>query len=398
MKRNAGSVLLGIALSLSSALSRAAEEPSYTPDVMAYNLRLGSQAFGAQYQFTTNPITVEAAGHLLKMGSDIVKFSLSNKPTKTERYDTLVEALEKHFAYRQLLSMPFRHYFFWAGSAVPRGEWWKKGPDAELEKQTHDEMYTLTAYLLKRFNESGKRFYFGNWEGDWLLIGSGSHAEKRNPDPARILGMRAWLNARQKGIDDAKRDTPHSNVDVFFYIEVNRVRDAMRPKSEFTNRVVNTILPHIKDLDFVSYSSYDAQNLDNDTFCKTMNFIESHISTNKAASINGKRIFIGEYGFGTLTPAQQVEPTRNYMLRALKWGVPFMLYWQVFNNEDDHYFSLVDPASQYTPLFYLHADYLKTARKRIALFKANAGRLPTEEEFSALAVRLLEQHGGQQQN
>ena len=36
-----------------------------------------------------------------------------------------------------------------------------------------------------------------------------------------------WLNNRQQAVDDAQRDTTFTNVNVFCYAEVNRVRDAM---------------------------------------------------------------------------------------------------------------------------------------------------------------------------
>lgn len=372
--------------------SSIAADPPYSPDVLSYNLRIGAQGFDGNYQFTTNAINIESAVHLLRMGSDIVKLRLYPKPDKQSTYRTLVEAANQYPEYTRLFAMPFRHYFFWTGSALKDGDWWKKGPHAEREQETYTEMYDLTKNMLTCYNNSGKTFYFGNWEGDWLLMGTGNTPEKRNPSPAAIDGMAAWLNARQRGVDDAKRDTPHQNVEVFFYVEINRVRDAMRSESLYTNRLVNTVLPRLSTLDYVSYSSYDAQQLSEPEFIKTMDYIAAHLCTNKASKISGRRIFIGEYGFGGgKLPDAQLEPTRMYMMRALKWGVPFMLFWQVYNNEPNKHFCLVDEKGQDTPCFLLHADSLARARRGVADFKEKHKRLPTDQEYTAMTLNILEQ-------
>lgn len=369
----------------------AAMQP-YSADVLSYNLRIGSQGFDGNYQFTTNPINIESAGHLLRMGSDIVKLRLFAKPDKQSTYSTLVEAANNHPEYTRLFNMPFRHYFFWTGSALKDGDWWKKGPHTEREQETYTEMYELTKNMLTHYNNSGKKFYFGNWEGDWLLMGTGNTPEKRNPTQEAIDGMTAWLNARQRGVDDANRDTPHQKVEVFFYVEINRVRDAMRIQNACTNRLVNTVLPRIQNLDYVSYSSYDAQSLNDAEFVKTMNYIASHICTNKNSKISGKRLFIGEYGFGGgKIPEEQLEPTRAYMMRALRWGVPFMLFWQVYNNEPDKHFCLVNEKGEDTPCFQLHADSLTRARREVADFNEKLGRLPTDHEYTAIILNILEQ-------
>jgi hypothetical protein len=86
------------------------------------------------------------------------------------------------------------------------------------------ELYDLTKHLLTSYNGTGKSFYLGNWEGDWLLTRMDlSYA----PTAEEVQSMIDWANTRQKAVDDARRDTPHANVQVYYYVEVNRVRDAM---------------------------------------------------------------------------------------------------------------------------------------------------------------------------
>ena len=354
----------------------------------SYNLRLGSQAFGAKYQFTTNPLVVEQAGHLLAMGSDIVKFWV--RPTDEARAagaTNLATLLQLDPVNQRLLALPFRHYFAWTdGFAHYR---WEKGPDAQAAQRHYEEIYAATRDMLIRFNGSGKRFYLGNWEGDWLLLGSGK--THTNPSPARVEGMRSWANCRQRAIDDARRDTPHADVEVYYYVEVNRVRDAMRGRPGNDQRVVNAVLPFVTNLDFVSYSAYDAQELPEAEFIRTMDYLAAHLSTNKAGLIPGRRVFIGEYGFGgKFPPERQAQPTREFQARALRWGCPFVLFWQVYNNEPDRHFCLIDPQGQPTPCYRLHERFYRDARRELAAFQQKRGRLPTDDEFTALALPLLE--------
>ncbi len=48
------------------------------PEVDGYNLRVGTQTFNGQYQFTTNTLLVETAEVIRGMGSDIVKLYLGH--------------------------------------------------------------------------------------------------------------------------------------------------------------------------------------------------------------------------------------------------------------------------------------------------------------------------------
>src|SRR5271157_1618604 len=116
------------------------------------------------------------------------------------------------------------------------------------------EIHDLANHLLRVYNGTGKSFYLGNWEGDWLL----THTDPNSaPTTEEVQSMIHWANTRQQAVDDARRDTPHANVHIYYYVEVNRVRDAMNGKV----RVANKVLPRTNP-DFVSYSSYDAQNGD----------------------------------------------------------------------------------------------------------------------------------------
>ena len=363
------------------------------------NLRVGTQAFEGLYHFTTNPPLVEIAGQIRAMGSDILKFRLAPRtsprtPPFAPGVTSLVTLARDEPAVRQVLDMPFRHILAWV-YPFPQGREtrWADGLSDDERADDYAQMFALTRHLLTNYASTGKTFYLGHWEGDWHLLPrrEGRYDTKTNPPAIRIQGMRDWLAIRQQAVDDARRTTPHTGVEVYHYTEVNRVRDAMTNPPDSNQRLVNAVLPFVTHLDFVSWSAYDGQSLPRDEFLRTLDFIEAHLPAAKAATIPGKRVFIGEYGFGgRLPPERQAAPTRALMANAIRWGCPFVLFWQMYNNEDGRHFCLIDPTGAPTPCFDLHRTFLAEAGGRATRFQADHGRAPDDREFAAFAVPLLE--------
>ena len=202
-------------------------------------------------------------------------------------------------------------------------------PSAAQQKE-YREVYELTGYLLKTYSGTGKSFYLGHWEGDGLLRGTISRENDARVTPVAVQGMIDWLTARQRAVDDAKRDTPHHGVQVWNYTEVNHVtiaRDEGRPA------LVNKVLPHVS-VDFVSYSAWDTCNTPRAGNIKSaLDYIESKLTPKPG--ITGKRVFIGEYGYpvgkpkpegeSEHTPQEQDELSRVVMRAGLEWGCPFVL-------------------------------------------------------------------------
>lgn len=366
------------------------------PEVDRFNLRVGTQTFAGRYQFTTNSLLVETALAMREIGSDIVKFYLGRDfprqygiplPPSVNRLTTL--ARDEPSA-RRVLDLPFRHVLVWAYCFSPGGDThWADGLSATERQREHDEFYAFAAHLLTTYNDSGRRFYLGHWEGDWYLLPGYDTAT--NPSPTVVQGMRDWLNIRQQAVDNARRDIPHTNVHVYVYAEVNRVRDAMINGPDSNRRLVNQVLPAVPELDFVSWSAYDGQNLSRAELYRTLDFIEAHLSTNKSAVIPGRRVFIGEYGWGgTLASAEQEPPTRAFIHQALDWGAPFILFWQMYNNEPGRSYWLIDPDGRRTPCHHLHTRFLNQARLSTAEFRQEQGRLPGDAEFAALMAPFLQ--------
>ena len=187
------------------------------------------------------------------------------------------------------------------------------------------ELYDLTRYLRQTYSGTGKAFFLGNWEMDNHLTAS----RKKEPSPGLLANVAAWIEHRQQAVDDARRDTPGSDLQVYYYLELNLVWDAISGKP----RAANAILPTTR-VDYVSYSAYDSL-LPNpeQKLPEALDYLQSQIKPKDG--ISGKRVFIGEYGFPAdrYTPQEQDNLSRRVMRARLEWGCPFVLYWEMYNNE-----------------------------------------------------------------
>ena len=280
--------------------------------------------------------------------------------------------------------MPFANYIMWVS---PLG-----GPaggafaTARLEAE-RQEVYDLTQHLLKTYTGTGKAFYLGNWEGDWLLTHTNPNYA---PATNEVADMVNWANTRQKAVDDARRHTPHTNVQVYYYVEVNRVFDAMAGRA----RVANQVLPRVNP-DFVSYSSYDALHGDIEkNLADALDYIQAELPLKP--EIPGKRVFIGEYGLPLLGNSAQAQVgLATFVMRAgLRWGCPFILYWEMYNNEvtpegRQRGFWLINDHGVKQPVYFTHQQFYEQARAYVADFKARNARVPSREEFGRAALAWL---------
>jgi hypothetical protein len=394
-----------------------------------FNYILGTQTIGATYQFTQESVLVETAQAILDMGSNLLKITMGwgyqrmmLKPSKTaypetmqyllnqgsDARDTLrikfpgasVEAPPENPAiqtltdlartepsYRKVLAMPFAYYVIWTYAFTPR--WWLKGFSAEEQDKEYREIYAFVAHLLKTYNGTGKTFFLGHWEGDWHLRPDLNSQTDAGVTPESLQGMIDWLNTRQRAIDDAKRRTPHHGVQVYHYTEVNHVSAvSMAGRPSVTNRV----LPRT-NVDFVSYSTYDSLDDIPNKIPRALDYIESKLPTK--ARIASKRVFIGEYGFAahTYPEPERDHRSRQVMRIGLDWGCPFVLCWQMYNNEFrngvENGYWLIDNHGVKQPLWHTLAGFYREARRHVADCKRQTGRLPAEAEFRRFALSLL---------
>jgi hypothetical protein len=109
-------------------------------------------------------------------------------------------------------------------------------------------------------------------------------------------------------------------------------------------------------------------------------------------------MWIGEYGWGYLSPAAQEPLTRPYIQRLLGWNygghcLQYILFWEMYNNQAPSTgatnFFLISPQNTNAPCYYLLNYFLNNARMLVAQYLEANGALPTETQFSALVSPML---------
>jgi hypothetical protein len=381
------------------AVSACMGEKKISDAVGRYNYIAGIQTIGSKYQFTDKTRLVETAEVIHNMGSNILKFNMGPAFSKDNyagsnpgKFSNLTELAEGDPSIRKVLDMPFYYYFIWV-NPMSKSEWqWrqKKKPFSEEDaKIEYLELYDLTCYLLKKYSGSGKSFYLGHWEGDWLLLRG--YDRTKNPEPWCVQNMIHWLNLRQKAVDDAKRDTPYTDVQIYHYTEVNLVRKGMEGGPCLTTEV----LPHV-NVDYVSYSAYDAQPnpAKSDLLARALDFIQEHLPEKEG--VPEPRVFIGEFGYkgAAFAPDVQCRNSMQFLKNAVAWGCPFVLYWQLYDNEfvNGKYegYWLIDNNGEKQPLFYALENYYRKAKEVLRATAGEDGRLPAAKEFRQKVQAFLE--------
>ena len=368
-----------------------------TAKVDKFNFILGTQTFGVRYQFTEQTPLVETATAIQNLGSNTLKFMMGpkslaelqplNAPKTAPPEIHNLSELAREPSYRRVFAMPFAHYLIWT-YAFTSG-WWDKGfSDAEAAKE-YQEIYDFAVHLLRTYDGSGKTFYLGHWEGDWYL--HPNYHSSKTPTPEATQGMIRWLQTRQKAIDAAKRDTPHHDVNVYQYTEVNLVQKAITGG----HALVSDVLPQ-SNVDFVSYSSYDSTNPPDSAqlLPAALNFIAAHLPPRP--EIKGKRVFIGEYGYPSrdYPTSQQQKRALETMRVAIDWGCRFVLWWEMYDNEHDEKgykgWGLIDENGVKQPIYALHENYFRWAKSFVAEFEQREKRVPKEAEFRRAAIAYLQ--------
>lgn len=383
-------------------------------ELAGFNYIIGTQTVGAKYKFSNETNLVETAKAIRAMGSNLLKFSMSPRyfwenydVPKDESIQSLA-ALANEKSFKAVLGMDFKYYQIWAYefsqyTTEPKGE--KKdenqikfidGLSDEYAAKCYKEVYDLAVHLLTTYSGTGKVFLLGNWEGDWHLRWDYDRTKPANKKT--IEGMTRWLNIRQQAIDDAKKNTPHKNVSLYHYVEVNLSDLAVKGEE----CVTNSILPHINP-DYVSFSSYTATNPPKteqqmrERLTSHLNYIESKMQPKPG--IPGKRLFIGEYGWPQITyTQQQIDERAKWVMRcALEWGCPYILFWEMYNNEilpdgKQKGFWLIDDKGNKTELYNTYKMFYTEARKYVEEETKKNGKPPTDEAFrkAALQFRALQ--------
>lgn len=348
------------------------EEQKIMKDVANYNYMIGTQAFSPSYQFTKKTPLMEIGGEIMFWGSNAIKFYATS--------DKMVDTLLKEY--------DFKYVFMWYRSDPV----FKDGYSEAEANADYKAFYNYTKKLLTTYNGTGKEFYLGHWEGDWYYIDNYNTAQKTVSDTVTD-GMIAWLNNRQKAVDDAKRDTPHEGVEVWNYVEVNRPTDVL--KGEY-DRVVNRVLPYT-NVDYVSYSAYDCQDMTEAQVADVIRKIYEYLPEKEG--VPGPRVFIGEFGQPAVNCGydEQAHCKRNMGIfkKYLQCDVKFVLYWQMYCNEKqadgtNRGFWLIDSDGTKTELYWALESVLSQAKEYVRAYRTKNGRVPTMEEYKEFLLGLEE--------
>ncbi|GAA4818064.1 hypothetical protein [Litoribaculum gwangyangense] len=365
-----------------------------------YNFVLGINSFPTKYQFTKDSKLIEQAKQTRALGSNIFKTTISEKTLKnyglkpSDAYE-IMDVIDLIPDYDKVFDMDFKYYFFWVHTTT--GIKWKKGISKKQEKTLYNEMFDFTSYLLKKHNNSGKTFFIGNWEGDWLLHGEGGR--NKTPSKEDVENMTKWFQIRQRAIADAKAKTKSKNVSLYYYIEVNLAVKGMEGKT----CIAQDILPNV-DVDFVSYSSYESSKkkdyeANRESMTKVLNYIEGQLKPKEGLPFK-RRVFIGEYGGHAFedrpeTNLKQFDNAKDIMQISLEEDLPFTLYWQLYNNEytedgKSKNMSLINEKGEKRPMYYLHQNYYKQVNEYLKNYRVEHKEYPGYEDFKKEALNILE--------
>ncbi|HEY0074358.1 MAG TPA: SGNH/GDSL hydrolase family protein [Abditibacteriaceae bacterium] len=294
---------------------------------------VGVTHVAGKYNFTDKDFLNEGADQILALGSRVIKVWF-HRPQNSYPFNsqwpemkTLVEmAQAPHF--KTLFDKPFTTFILEAYAPGRPDHYYKNGMTPQQIQRESDDFYALSKYLLETYKNTGKTFVLQNWEGDWSLIGAGSEDE---PTQTQIEGMVAWFNARQDGVEKARREVGTQGVMVAHAAEVNLIKRAMNGKKSVTNDVV----PRTR-CDLYSSSAYDIQD-DAKSMTAGLDYLAAKAPDSPL--YGAKNLFIGEFGFpennlsGANKGNTQRDKTRTALQAALRWGVRYAVYWELYCNE-----------------------------------------------------------------
>ena len=331
-------LVLGVCIGWSRA-EEARDNPKALPDIV------GVTHVDGKYHLTENDFLNEGADQILGLGSRVIKVWFHN-PSKSYSFnsqwpvaESMVETAESPY-FKELFGKPFTTYIMMCFSKGRGAAYFRSGITAEQKLDEQRQFYELTRHLLTTYRQTGKTFVLQHWEGDWLI--RSSYNGKVDPTPEAIEGMIGWLNARQAGVERARREIGTNGVSVYHAAEVNRVVGSMR---EGQANLVNKVLPHTK-LDLVSYSAWDATSehaRDPNVFREALDFIAANMPD--SPSFGNRNVYVGEFGMpeNEFSAERIREMIPDVVRTAVDWGCPYVVYWQLYCNE-------LKPRRQPTPV------------------------------------------------
>jgi hypothetical protein len=304
-----------------------------TPAAAATSLRdrIGVAHAGGKYSVDSDGRDyLNEGAHQIRygLGSRVIKLWMTRTPASLYAFNSPwwidaplsadLTTVADHMYFRQVFSMPFSTFILVVDA--PDHVWFGNGMWEEEEDAEERAMYALARFLMERYAGSGKTFILQNWEADWLLRLGVSDSDE--PSPMAVEGMIRWLNARQRGVERARRELAHlDGVTLKHAVEVNHV---WRAKHEpWRASVTNDVLPSVQ-ADMYSYSAWEASS---DVMLREM---LTYLDERTAGEGN---IYVGEYGAPENGGSDHLKRIAALTNAALDWGAVYVVYWQLYCNE-----------------------------------------------------------------
>jgi hypothetical protein len=339
-------------------------DTGYSP-IIAFQ-QIGDESNTFETQNDANTVVLGAAMHALTMGAKEFKFAMSNNDsawglpngTLDVLYDNVTEMAQGEYV-APLLDLPFEEFHMWFSTWQPD---WKfnvledgAGISDTLETNIYNETRTFVEYLRNTYDGTGKKFFLGNWEGDWMLSKLDGNipaddepwgGPNNSPDDLdayldRAAAMIEWANARQSAINDAKAATPGSDVEVWYYVEANKTDWLVDGKE----CVLKDVVPYVTGLDYVSLTTFHMNTLEesevHNRFEQTLLALDS-IATVADIDPNNPKLIIGEAGLkigqdGALDTFGTNTKLRDSLHDKLTYpgGIRNIFLWKFWDDEDD---------------------------------------------------------------
>ena len=165
---------------------------------------------------------------------------------------------------------------------------------------------------------------------------------------AAILAAAGWSNdeisAWCAGVAPSAFSVGDTRARIAYYVEFNLGPQAVSGRPGVVNSVLGAVNP-----DLASYSSYSTTN----AYQKTTDVAAAdralhgvlELAATKLADKSGlasdnlralgfvRRVFIGEFGTHQQDQGDQVRFVKNVTRAAVSWGAPFVLYWELYDND-----------------------------------------------------------------
>ncbi len=246
-----------------------------------------------------------------------------------------LEDLAKTSYYQDVLTRSQFKTIILEASPILIGDW-KDGLSQTEYNTVYNEIYNATKYFRNNSNFSGKTFILQNWESDNAIKAWNMSSYQQD---IAFQGLIDYMDCKQNAIDDAKDDTPTSNVNVYGALEVNKV-----PEYETYNfpTVIDNVAPYT-NMDLYSYSDWDTKQIGDEwKMTGKLDYIAQKAPDSTA--FGSKNVFLGEFGSreamfmsSSTHDAESDRKQREVLARqlqlALRWGVQYAVYWEVYCNE-----------------------------------------------------------------